>query len=285
MAETILVTGAAGNVGRPVVEQLLARGARVRCGELQPQSGSYADRAEEVRLDFMDPASFEGAVAGCSGMFLLRPPAISRVGPTLNRLINVATAAGVGHITFLSVAGAESNRAIPHHRVERHLRQAGVAHTILRPGFFADNLTSAYPQDIEEGRLYVPAGEGRVAFVDARDLGEVAAIALTDPAAHADAAYHLTGPEALTFAEVAALLSERLRRAVRYQPATVVGYWHHLRRRGLPRVQVVVQTVLHVGLRRGDAEEVDPTLGRLLGRPPRTMREFIHDRFVPAGPA
>lgn len=282
MSAPVLVTGPSGNVGRPVVEQLLARGAAVRCGVLDPGGGGLPAGAHTIRLDFTDPSTFGPAVAGCRGLFLLRPPAISRVKQTLNRLVDVARDAGVGHVVLLSVAGAESNRLVPHHRVEQHLARAGVPHTILRPGFFADNLLSSYARDIEQGRLYVPAGDGRVAFVDARDLGEVAAIVLTDPDAHAGAAYHLTGPRAVTFSDVAAVLSARLGRPVRYEPASLLGYWRHLRGQGMVRVQVLVQTVLHAGLRRGDAEAVDPTLPRLLGRPSRTIEDYVRDHFAPA---
>lgn len=278
MDKPILITGASGNVGRSVVQQLLARGASVRYG-----GGSHErvpDAVESVaHLDFTDATTFARAVAGCGGMFLLRPPAIARVGPTLNRLVDVARDAGLEHVVFLSVAGAESNRIVPHHRVEQHLVASGLSYTILRPGFFADNLVSAYREDIAEGRIYVPAGAGRVAFVDARDLGEVAAIALVEPAAHVNAAYHLTGPEAITFSDVARLLTERLGRPVRYEPAGILGYARHLRRRRLPASQILVQTVLHVGLRRGDAEAVDLTICQLLGRSPRTMEAFIADHY------
>jgi uncharacterized protein YbjT (DUF2867 family) len=79
------------------------------------------------------------------------------------------------------------------------------------------------------------------------------------------------------FAEVAALLAAALGRPVRYVPASVRRYAGHLRAQGLPAAQIVVQTVLHVGLRRGGAEEVDSTLERLLGRPPRTLAQFVAD--------
>jgi uncharacterized protein YbjT (DUF2867 family) len=230
-----------------------------------------------VRLDLHEPATFAPAVAGCDGIFLLRPPAISRVGPTLNRLIGVAEEAGVGHITFLSVAGAESSRIVPHHRVETRLTSGSTGWTILRPGFFAQNITTAYRDDVRGGRIVVPAGDGRVAFVDARDLGEVAAMTLLAPAAHAGRGYHLTGPRAWGFEEVAALLTRILGRPVRYAPASALGYARHLRAAGLPVAQIAVQTILHLGLRRGDAEAVDPTLPSLLGRPATDLERFLGD--------
>lgn len=275
----LLVTGATGNVGLPLVRALLAAGEPVRAALRDParDAGRLPASVECVRLDFADPTTFAPAVEGVRGLFLLRPPAVARVGPTLNRLIDVAARAGTEHCVFLSVAGAERNVIVPHHRVERHLRRDPLGWTILRPSFFAQNLTSAYRDDIRGGRIVVPAGDGRVAFVDTRDLADVAALVLRDPSRHRRAGYLLTGPEALTFARVAELLTHALGREVRYEAAGVRGYMAHLRRQGLPGVQVAVQTVLHTGLRFGQAETVDPTLGRLIGRPPRTMAEFVAD--------
>ncbi|GAA3350034.1 NmrA family NAD(P)-binding protein [Amorphoplanes nipponensis] len=276
----ILVTGATGNVGGAVARSLLGAGLPVRV------AGTDVDRlralfppAEPVHLDLRRPGTFPAAVAGAGGLFLVRPPAIARVGPTLNALLDTAARAGAGPVVFASVTGADTNRVVPHHRVETHLRASGQAWTILRPGFFAQNLADAYREDIRSGdRIYVPAGSGRAAFIDVRDIGDVAAVVFRDPGAHRDTAYTLTGPEALSFAEVAALLSDNLGRRIRYQPASIPGYLRHLRRRRLPLLQCVVQTLLHAGLRRGQAAPVDPTLGRLLGRPPRTMAQYVSDQ-------
>lgn len=277
MVEPVLVVGAGGNVGGAVVAALQARGKAVRAADRRPVAGRWPG-IESVVLDLNDPATHGPAVAGARTMFLVRPPAISRVGPTLNALVDAAVAAGVEHVVFASVAGADSNRIVPHHRVEQHLQGAPVGWTILRPGFFAQNLADAYRQDIvEQDRLHVPAGGGRVAFIDARDIGEVAAVVLADPAGHHGRGLHLTGPEALTFDEVAAVLTDVLGRTIRYEPATVPGYLRHLRRQGRPLPLVVVQTILHAGLRRGDAEQVTDVVPRMLGRPARSLRDYVTD--------
>ena len=115
------------------------------------------------------------------------------------------------------------------------------------------------------------------AFIDARDIGDVAALVLANPGPHRGAAYLLTGPAALDFEQVAALLTSELGRPIRYEPTSAVRYVRHVHAQGRPWLQALVQTVLHMGLRRGQAETVDPTLERLLGRPGRTLAAYIHD--------
>lgn len=283
----VLVTGATGNVGRHVAEELRRLGVPfaaggIDAGRLRRALGEGVDTRP---LDLADPRTYRDAVRGFRGLFLLRPPPIANVGETLNLLVDEAIAAGVVHVTFLSVDGADRQRWVPHHAVERHLLRRGVSATILRPGFFAQNLGDAYAADIRDrDELFVPAGRGRVSFVDVRDVGELAARTFVDASLRRQA-WTLTGPVAVGFEEVAAALTEATRRAIRYRPASVLGYVLHLRRRRLPWMQVMVQTVLHVGLRFGNAAHVDPALGRLLGRPPRTIQRYVADHvglWVPA---
>lgn len=267
----IFVTGGSGNVGREVVAALRRRSAVIRVGDRSLAQG-------DVRFDFYDPTTYADAVVGCDAVFLLRPPAISNTKATLNRFIDVARAAGVAQIVFVSVAGAETNTIVPHHAVEVYLRGGPPGWTILRPGFFAQNLESAYRDDIcHDDRIYVPAGRGRVAFIDTRDLAAVAVEALLEPVTHAGQSYTLTGPAALTFTEVARLLSAAIGRPIRYEQASTIGYTLHLLNAGLPVAQALVQTVLHVGLRYGQAETVDPTAARLIGRAPLTMYDYVRD--------
>ena len=277
---TVLVTGATGNVGTEVVLALRAKGVQTRAAahDVEQVASKLGSEVETVRLDFRDPATFPAALRGCSALFLLRPPPIADMKATLIPFVDAARAHGVGQIVFLSVAGAGSNRLVPHHAVEVHLAARSQEWTVLRPGFFSQNLADAYRRDIvEDDRIYVPAGRGRAAFVDVRDVAEVAAQALVDPPAHAAKAYTLTGPEAVSFTEAAATLTSALGRTIRYERASIAGYVLHLHRRGMPAAQIAVQTILHVGLRFGQAEAVDPTLSRLLGRAGQTLTEYVSD--------
>ncbi len=275
----VLVTGATGNVGRHVVRGLRGLGVPFVAGgaDLGRLRRALGEGAAARHLDLAEPATYRGAVQGARGLFLLRPPPIANVKETLNVLIDEAILAGVEHVTFLSVDGADRQRWVPHHSVEAHLARRGISATILRPGFFSQNLGDAYLPDIRDrSEIYVPAGSGRVSFVDVRDVGEVAARTFAEASLRRKA-WALTGPEAVTFEEVAAALSIELGRCIRYRPASIPGYALRLRRRGLPWMQVVVQTALHVGLRFGHASRVDPALRVLLGRPPTDIRKYVED--------
>jgi len=274
----IFVTGASGNVGSAIVEQLRDRQIPFRQGSRQAASPMATAHGEIVPFNFLKPDTFAPAIQGCEGIFLLRPPALSDTKKDLLLFIDFAYREGIRQIVFVSVAGAGDNPLVPHHAVEQYLRRRSQGWTILRPGFFAQNLGDAYRPDIvEQNRLFVPAGTGRVAFIDVRDIAEVAITALMAPATHHAQTYTLLGPEALTFHQVAALLSRELGRAIAYEPASIPGYLSHLWHRGLPLEQAIVQTILHVGLRFGQAATIDDTLPKLLGHAPRLMQDYLRD--------
>ena len=213
----IFVTGASGNVGRAVLDA---------CRELAlPAIGGVRRGSEHRRFDFEDRGTWAAALEGCTQLFLLRPPPLSKVQETLNPFVDFARANGVRHVVFLSVQGAESRPRIPHHAVEKHLEKSGDDWTFLRPGFFAQNFADAYRADIvEDDRVFVPAGEGQVAFVDVRDLGLVAAKVFRDPTPHRRQGYGLTGPRCFTFHQAAELLTRVSGRPIRYVPASMAGY-------------------------------------------------------------
>lgn len=276
----VLVTGAVGNVGREVVRAIGARGNTVRAADLSIDAirAMHGDGIDAAVLDYERHETFDGALDGCDALFLVRPPAIACMESTLLPFIDAALKHDIEHIVFLSCAGAGTNKLVPHHAVEKHLAARQASHTLLRPGFFSQNLGAAYREDIaEEGRLFLPAGRARVAFVDIRDVAELAGIIFEDPEAHRDAAYNCTGPEAFSFEECARLMTDVIRRPIRYESASIAGYVRHLHVRGLPLAQIAVQTVLHVGLRFGQSEKIDPTLERLLGRRPRTLATYVRE--------
>lgn len=269
MRSTVLVTGASGNVGQTVVQQLRQLGDTVR-------------PASEKGFDYLLPASWPAALAGVDRVFLLLPPGLRGGAQPVCSFVQAARRAGVRTLVAMSVLGAERMRWVPHWTIEQALRAGPTDWTVLRPGFFSQNLHTAYRQDVcEDGRIYVPAGAAQVAFVDTRDVGAVAACVLADPGRHRGRTLALTGDRTWTFAQLAGLVSAQLDCPVAYQPAGAAAYaWHLAARRRLPLVQVAVQTVLHLGLRRGDGAPVTDTIAEVLGRSPtplpRSVADIVH---------
>ena len=120
----IFVTGASGNVGRLVLRRLRQLAQPVRVGAYSQHADNTEPSVESVRFDFLDPSTFDAAVAGCAGVFLLGPPAISSTRQTLNVFLDVVRRHGASRVVFISVAGAGKNPLVPHHAVEQHLRAA-----------------------------------------------------------------------------------------------------------------------------------------------------------------
>jgi uncharacterized protein YbjT (DUF2867 family) len=291
----LLVTGATGTVGREVVRAALAAGHAVRA--LVPDPATALDRLATVpgaaaaratgrlaaaRLDLHDRASVADAVAGGTRCFLLRPPAIADVDGVVAPVIDAMLAAGVRHVVFLSIQGAERNRLVPHRAIEDHLqacadRDAGVTWRFVRAAFFMQNLLTAHGRELrEEGVLHLPAGDGRTAFVDAVDLGDAIATLLTEPVP-TNGAVECTGREALDYHAVARILSEATGRTIRYEPCGLVAFYRRRRRMGEPRGYVGVMCALYTLARLGRAAALSPALADLLGRAPRTLRDFARD--------
>jgi uncharacterized protein YbjT (DUF2867 family) len=276
----ILVTGATGNVGAPLLGCLKEAGAAgVRAAVRDPSKleGFALHRADVVAFDFTDPQTFGPALEGIDRVFLMRPPAVMDIRGTIDPFVAAAKAVGVRRVVVLSLQGAEKNRLVPHAKMEASVAASGMPRTFLRAGFFMQNLSTTHRADIaEHGEIFVPAGAGKTAFIDARDIAAVAARALLD-GSDASNAHELTGSEALGYAEVAAIFSEVLGRPIRYADPSVLGFATRWHKRGASFPYIAVMTAIYTAARLGLAERVSPDTGELLGRAPITMRKFVED--------
>lgn len=274
-APPVLVTGATGTVGRGVVRELLAAGQSVRAG-LRDLSEDVPAGVECVRLDFDDATTVAPALDGVDRLFLLRPPSMTDVRTGLGPLVQEAARRGLHRVVVLSVMGV--NPALPHWRMERMVRDAGLSSTALRPAYFSQNLLTALRADLRDrSQIRLAAGKGRMSFVDTRDVAAVAAHVLADPSAHAAAPLTLTGPAALSFAEVATVLSEELGRDVTYVRQSLVQRRRELRDQHVPTGYAWVQLVIDATTRMGLADTVTDDVSRVLGRPATSVAQFVHD--------
>lgn len=274
----ILVTGASGNVGSAVVRSLTDRGARVRTTGRPGSAATAGDGDEVVAFDFTDRVTWARAFAGVETMFLVRPPVIGNVKRDLLPAVAAARQAGVRHVVFLSLQGAEKNKVVPHATVESWLRGSGMSWTFVRASFFHQNLSTTHAGDIRDrDQIIVPAGRGATAFVDAEDVGAVAAAALADPDAHRNTAWTVTGPRALPYDQVAAILTHELGRPIHYTRPGALRYVRHARKvLGMPWGMVMVTTAIYTTARLGLAAGLSDDVRIVLGRDPIDFAEFAH---------
>jgi uncharacterized protein YbjT (DUF2867 family) len=312
----IVVTGATGNAGSEVVRALAARGARVRAfvrdaGRARAVLGGDAERGGDaglggdVRLggevelavgDFADLRSVRAAVEGADALLLSCADDPGRVGWE-TAAIDAAVAAGVRRIVKLSAMAAEPGSPVAfwdwHGQVERHLRASGAGWVILRASWYMTNLLAAAPQVAAEGRLYAPAGEARIAMIDPRDVGAAAAAVLSDSGheaspGHEGHTYLLTGPRAITYAEVAAELSAATASKVEFADVPGDAARQAMIGDGLPGFVAGQLVAMFDRLRQGAGAQVTDAVETLTGSAPRDFAAFAADHarlFTPASAA
>ena len=203
MAQTILVTGATGNVGAALIEQLCGRDVRIVAAvrDVERARQRLGAGLEYAQFDFARPETYN-AFDGVDRLFLVRPPEIADVRRVIAPAIDAARRAGVRQVVFLSLLGVERNPIVPHYRIEKALRESGMAWTSLRASYFMQNLDTIHREDVRRGTIVVPAGVGKTSFIDVRDIAAVGALALTEDG-HEHRGYSLTGARALGYHEAA----------------------------------------------------------------------------------
>ena len=278
MSGAVFVSGATGTVGAAVVEHLGLRGQRVIAGVRDDHPGRLPHHVEPRPFRFGDPpAALDEALRGADRLFLMRPPAIADVEAMLFPVVDAARRAGVRQVVFLSLQGVQVNRRTPHHAVEAYLRATGAPWTFLRPNFFMQNFTTTYAAEIRErDRIFVPAGRAFTAFIDARDIGRVAAAAFTEPG-HVRRAYTLSGERSLTYRQVARILTDVLGRPITYAAPTEEEYLAHLAGQGMPADYVAVQRMIHRVVRLNASALPNRAVRRLTGTPATPFRRFAEE--------
>ncbi|SFW72886.1 NAD(P)H-binding protein [Amycolatopsis australiensis] len=262
----IVVTGATGNVGRPLVRALAEAGEQVMAVSRRVSQADVPDGVRAVQADLGSPSSFGSVVDGAEALFLM----VSGAFVPLDEVLAVAKDSGVGRVVALSSQGVATGR---HPTVlEDSVRGSGLEWTMLRPGGFASN-AFRWAESVRSARKVVaPFGDVGLPVVDPDDIAAVAAAALRDNR-HAGAEYVLTGPVAITPREQAAVLGDVLGEPVRFVEQTreearsvMLGFMP-------PEVAEVTLDVL--GAPTSGEQQVSPDVERVLGRPPRPFADWV----------
>ena len=280
---TILVTGATGTVGRQVVEQLAARGADIRALVRNPAKAALPAGVSLAQGDMLDADALRGALSGVSTLFLLNAVVPDEFTQALMAL-NLAREAGIERVVYLSVIHSDLYVNVPHFAgkfgIERMIERMGINATILRPAYFMQNDLAIRDVVLGHGVYPMPVGGKGLAMIDARDIGETAAIELLrrERAAAPLPAdrINLVGPDTLTGTDIAALWTQVLGRPVAYPGDDTAGFERNLRA-FMPGwmafdMRLMGERFLSDGMlpEAGDAAR----LTALLGRPLRSYRAF-----------
>lgn len=263
-----LVLGSTGKTGSRVVTALINRGLPVR---------TAARSRADVAFDWNRRDSYGPALKGIGRVYLVAPVMRLDFAEDVSAFLDEAEVAGVEHVTFLSAYGMEhAPDEVATRSVELNLiRRQKIGHTILRPAWFMQNFSETFLKPID-GAIFVPTGDGPEAFIDAEDIAAVVATTLANPKAHAGAAYSLTGPEALTVADAAAIISDESGQMIKHVDLDRDAWIAGAIANGIPSEYGPVLRQLTETIASGRGSRPNGAVEKIIGTPARTLRYFAH---------
>ncbi|MFC8124021.1 NAD(P)H-binding protein [Streptomyces sp. NPDC057302] len=265
----IVVSGATGNVGRPLVRALVAAGEQVTAVSRRIGESDVPDGVRHHRADVADPEGLAPVLDGADALFLLTSGDLMLAGGHVHGVLDAARAGGVGRVVLLSSQGVGTRRHPS--RYEDAVKESAPRWTMLRPGGFASNAFLWAGPVRERRTVSAPFGDTALPVVDPTDIAEVAAAALREPG-HAGATYVLTGPAPLTPRQQAAAIGDAIGEEVRFVEQSSAEAREQLTR--FMPAQVVDSTLAVLGTPTADEQRVSPDVERVLGRPPRTFADW-----------
>jgi NAD(P)H dehydrogenase (quinone) len=272
---TIAVAGATGQLGGRVAQRLHVAGLSQRLLVRDPKRAPQIDAAEIAVASYDDPAA-ASALAGVQTLFMVSAAESPERVQQHQAFVNAAANAGVEHLVYLSFAGASPTAtftlARDHWYTEEHIKASGMTYTFLRDNIYAD----LFPYLAgDSGVLRGPAGQGRVAGVARDDIADVAATILAAPNEHADKTYELTGPEALTFDDIAALLTDVTGRRVTYEPETIEEAYASRRAQADSQWQLDAWVTTYTAIAAGELAHISTSVADLTGREPTSLETLL----------
>lgn len=283
----IFVTGATGQLGRLVIEELYRRvgPARIVAVVRDPsRSRDLFPAGVNLRQgDYDQPETLDSALAGADRLLLISSNAVGVRVPQHRNVIEAAKKAGVKRIVYTSVLRADSMPlplAEEHRQTEALIAASGIAHTLLRNGWYTENYTASIPPALEHGALIGSAGQGRISSATRADYAEAAAIALLDDAAPARAVYELAGDASYSLTEFAAELSRQTGRTIPYVDMPEAQYRGALLGAGLPEPIADLLAGADTAVSKGALFDDGKALSTLLGRPTTALSTAIADALA-----
>lgn len=284
--ESILVTGASGNIGSEIVKQLLGVGPAVSIkaavhSRQNVKKVSDGDRVKVIPIDYNEPDTLREALKDVDKLFLLTPDVPDARDLASNAVIE-AKKAGIRHIVKQSVMGADLEADVDtmrlHRQVEEIIEQSGIPFTFLRPNEFMQNFINFHSPSIKgNNAFYIPLEDAKVSLVDVRDIAAVAVKSLIDEDKHKNKTYLITGPEALSYHQVAEVLSNATGRKISYVNISEEEAKAAMKEIGMSDWLINTVSELSDYFRKGKASEVSSAVEEVTGRKPISFSQFARD--------
>jgi uncharacterized protein YbjT (DUF2867 family) len=275
--KTVLVMGLRGKTGRHVAKALARHEGLAVQGAARSAADLNVAGVMVSRFDWGDPASWPETVASVEGVYLVKPKTADPAGTVASFL---RRARSIERLVLLSeIDAGNRGEAAEERKVEKVIESLPIAWTILRPNWFAQNFTepSFYLEAVRDaGELKVPTGGQPTSFVDTRDIADVAAAALLD-SGHAGRSYTLTGPQALTWAEVATLIGEAAGHQVRYVDPPLGEFLGALSDNGTAKATLDYYDRIYASIQQGRTSIISADIEQVTGHPPRSFSAFIEE--------
>lgn len=267
-----LVIGASGLVGSELVQQLVKRGHEVlRATSREPSE------AGQVRLDLATGTGIAAALDGVTKAFLMAPPGFTNQDELLGPVIHEARARGLSRVVLMTAMGANADESGAMRKAELLLERSGVPYNILRPNWFMQNFHTFWIQGIlAQGKIFLPVGQAKGSFIDARDIAAVAAELLSRTDLE-NRDFDLTGSEALDHDQVAAILSRETGRSITFQDIPPEAMLAGLLEAKLPRPYAEFLLVILGYFKAGYAERTTDAVEQITGRKPGTFAQYARD--------
>ncbi|MBK5570137.1 SDR family oxidoreductase [Ensifer sp. SSB1] len=275
MSGKILVLGANGTIGSKVVQALVVRGETVKAAS---RKATAVDGAEAVAFDYLDAATFGPALDSVDRIFVLTPGGYLDPLGLLSPIVTAAAARGI-KIVLMTVIGVDADDKIPYRQLELQLAKTGAPFVILRPNWFSDNFQTYWIEGIRHGAIAVPAAEGKTSFIDTRDIAASAVAALTSDAFNGRA-FNLTGPEALSYGEAAAILSRVTGNPIAYAPVDDDTFVGILTGAGVPADYAGFLASIFHPVREGRVAQPTGDVKTLTGHEPRSLETYAKENVA-----
>lgn len=279
----LLITGATGNIGRELIHCLTKQinegtvFAGVRDISKAKQVFKKQSNLQFRSFDFEDSSTFKNAFNTIDVLFLLRPPHISKIDLYFKPLLASAKENGITNIVFLSVQGAEKSKVIPHNKIECLIKAFNFEYIFLRPSYFMQNLsTTLLPEILKSHSITLPSKHAKFNWIDIKNIGEAAAVLLTNFSTHKNSIIELTGSENKSFYEVTAIMNKITGLQIRFKSLNPITFYLIKRKAGLNKNFALVMTLLHFLPRLQKPPKISTNYYRLTGKEPLTLTDFFN---------